>query len=100
MSVMFDKMVKEQSKSLASQKKFEKQEEQQQKKEAENNKLASVTSVTSGQLAIINCWMLGPSFLQKVIKKEDAEGTASWRFSLQNQNGRSTMTMAQSQTTI
>lgn len=73
MSSMLDKMIAKQSKSLARKVNFDEQIQQKSNKQKAIDLLANVTSVTSGQLAMNDCWTLCPGLLQKVKEKEDAK---------------------------
>jgi hypothetical protein len=66
-------LIKEQAKLLGRKLKNEKQQQERKNKANTIDLLSKITSVSSGQLAINNCWNLGPDVLQKMEQKEMAE---------------------------
>jgi hypothetical protein len=73
MSNMLDRMIAEQSTLLARKTKYKQQILQKKDKQQAFDVLANVKILTSGQLAMNDCWTLGPTVLEKVREKEDKE---------------------------
>jgi mRNA-degrading endonuclease YafQ of YafQ-DinJ toxin-antitoxin module len=51
--------------------KYETIKKQREQQNTAINLLSNITNVTSGQLALNNCWTLGPQVLAKVIEKDN-----------------------------
>jgi hypothetical protein len=66
-------LIEEKAKCVGRKKSYENQKVEFAEKRKQINLLNKISTISSGQLAINNCWSLGPEVLQEMEEKEESE---------------------------